>query len=72
MFYSEDRVFLARAQWRLKISIWPRRCEVSGRSIWLRHAYRGVATWTGPGDPVHEVKWISVEEFLFGKIAGKI
>lgn len=72
MFYVEEKTFLSRARWQLKLCILPRRCASSGRSIWLRNAYRGTAIWTGPGDPVYEIKWISVEEFLFGRIAGKI
>ena len=73
MFYAEERTaFLSRARWRLKLCVWPRRCAASGRSIWLKYAYCGVAMWNGPGDPVYEVKWISTEEFLFGRIAGKL
>lgn len=72
MFYSEEKIFLSQARWQLKRSLWPRRCQVSGRSIWLRLAYRGIAVWTGPDDSVREVKWLSRQEFLFGRIAGKI
>lgn len=72
MFYNVDSSFLSRAQWNLRFCLIPRRCRVNKKSIWLRYAYRGVAMWTGPGEPAYEVHWVSKEEFLFGRIAGKL
>lgn len=72
MFYDDRSPFMHRAQWKLVLSLLPRRCKVSRKLLWLRYAYRGVAVWNGPGDPVEEVRWVSREEFLFGKIAGKL
>jgi hypothetical protein len=40
--------------------------------MWLKIAYKGTAMWTGPGSPVFEYKWISKEDFLFARLAGKI
>jgi hypothetical protein len=42
----------------------PHRCIRSGRIIWLRFGYMGNAVWTGPGDPVFEYNWHTVEEHL--------
>jgi hypothetical protein len=72
MFYEPDSSFLSRAQWQLKLSLLPRRCRVSKKTIWLKYAYRGIAVWTGPGDSVEEIRWVSKEEFLFGRIAGRL
>ncbi len=58
-------IFFERAKWDIKFSFWPRKCFISGRRIWLKYSYRGIAVWTGPGDPVVEKRWVSKEEFLF-------
>ena len=58
--------------WQLKFSFYPRRCFISSRRLWFKQAYRGIAVWTGPGDPVFEHRWLSKEEFLMNKIRGTI
>lgn len=53
---------------QLKISLWPRRCHLSGKSIWLKKSYRLTAMWTGPGDPIFEHRWHDVKEHLFWEL----
>lgn len=64
-------VFFDRAKWDIKFSLWPRKCFISGRSIWLKYAYRGTAIWTGPGDPIVEVHWVNPQEYMFMVIRGR-
>ena len=56
--------FYYRAQWQPKFALWPRRCVISGRRIWLERAYQGTATYTGPGEPVYEHHWHGRVEHL--------
>lgn len=58
--------------WQLKFSALPRRCHFSNKLIWLRRSYRGVAMWTGPGEPAFDIRWVDRNEYLFAKIKGII
>lgn len=58
--------------WQLKLSLWPRQCYYTEKRIWFKYAYKGVAMWTGPGDPVYETRWIDRKEFIIQKLMGKI
>ena len=64
--------FWKRADWKLKFSFLPRKSALSNKILWLKKAYQGTATYTGPGDPVYETRWITKEEFMFERIKGKI
>lgn len=52
-----DWTFLKRAKWKETFALLPHRCRISKRWIWLKKAYKGVATYTGPGTPVIETHW---------------
>ena len=75
-FYdSKDRVdgwdhFDRVSTTNLKFTFLPRRCYISGKYIWLKHAYRKTATYTGPGEPVHEHRWYDKKEFLVARLKG--
>lgn len=56
--------FLNRAKWRLTFAWKPHRCIRSNRIIWLKYGYLGTAMYTGPGEPVYEYNWHTVEEHL--------
>lgn len=62
--------FNARAEFKQVYCIWPRRCYITGKRLWLTHAYRGTAVWTGPGDPAVWTRWYSNEEMLVLKLKG--
>ena len=64
-----DGSFYIRAEWKLCRVIWPQRCEITGRRLWPgTQAYRGIATWTGPGTPVIEYKWHARQEHLMWQL----
>jgi hypothetical protein len=56
--------FYYRAEWQQKFAWLPHRCIRSGKIIWLKYGYIGTAMWTGPGTPVYEYNWHTVEEHL--------
>ncbi len=65
----DDGSFYIRAEWKLCRVTWPQRCEITGRRLWPgTRAYRGTATWTGPGKPVIEYKWHAREEHLLWQL----
>ena len=66
--YGARDDFYHRAEWRLAFAWIPHRCVISNRIIWLRFGYMGTATWTGPGTPVHEYNWHTVEEHLIWRL----
>lgn len=49
---------------QLRFCLWPRRCDISNRVLWLEHAHCTTRVITGPGEPVLEHRWYSREEFL--------
>ena len=60
--------FNARAEFKSVYLIWPRRCYLTGKRLWLTHAYKGTALWTGPGAPVEEVRYYDEVEYLIKKL----
>ena len=60
----DNHIFYRKAKWALKFLLWPRRCELSKKILWLTYAYQGHAMWTGPGDPVHEYRWHGKDHHL--------
>ena len=67
--YNEE-YFLQRSNENpeLKWSLWPRRCRVSGRWIWLTRAYRVRFIIRGPGEPAVWTRWYSSKEMLVLKL----
>lgn len=65
-------MFYNRATWYLKFAWWPKRCDRSGKRIWLTRAYYGVVMFTGPGSPVFEYRWLTRDEFIMGKLRGTL
>jgi hypothetical protein len=55
--YAGTWVFLQKAKWKETFAILPHVCRISKRWIWLKKAYKGVATYTGPVLPVTETHW---------------
>ena len=50
---------------KAKFSLWPRKCRVSGKSIWFRVAYRVRHTDFGwDMDEYHVDRWYSTPEFI--------
>jgi hypothetical protein len=67
-----QREFFKKADWQLKFALWPTKCYLSNKKIWLKRAYRGVRVITGPGDPVYEYKWLTKESFTVAALGGII
>jgi hypothetical protein len=57
---------------KLKFLIWPKRCYISGKLLFLQYAYKQTAMWTGPGDPVFEHRYYDKNEFLIAQIKGEV
>jgi len=66
----DDQRFLQRAETELKWVIWPQRCAVSNKWIWLTLAYCADYIISGPGDPAIWTRWYSREEMLILKLKG--
>lgn len=55
-----------------KFALLPKKCHITGKTLWLERAYKQTAMWTGPGDPLFEYRWYNKKEFLIAKILGKV
>lgn len=55
-----------------KFLLWPKRCYITGRLLWLVRAYKQTAMWTGPGDPVFEYRYYDMNEFLIARVKNLI
>jgi hypothetical protein len=67
--YDHKR-FLSQGYNQLCWSLWPRRCAVSNKWLWLTQAHRTMYIITGPGDPAIWVRWYSRQEMLLLKLKG--
>jgi len=67
-----QKVFYKRAVWTLTFAILPHRCARSKKIIWLTHAYKGTATYTGPGNPVIEVQWLTKFQYIELALLGRL
>lgn len=50
--------------WKLKFALLPRKCFRTRKYIWLELAYKGIAMWTGPDEPIFETQWHKKDEHL--------
>ena len=66
----DDKRFLSQNDTELKWLLWPRRCHVSRRWMWLTLAYCARYVITGPGDPAIWTRWYSRKEMLVLKLKG--
>ena len=56
------------ATWQSKRPLLPRRCNLTGRILWWRHAMVGTRIITGPGSPITEKYWVDPNELMLHKI----
>lgn len=59
-----DNWWHTRADWKLRFCWFPRRCELSGKSIWLDLAYCGTLVITESDVAGVEYRWHDVNEHL--------
>lgn len=57
---------------QLKFVLFPKKCHINGKILWLTHAYKQTAIYNGPGDAVFEDRWYDKDEFLIAKIKGDV
>ncbi len=73
-----DWMFYSNAKWKLKFVWFPTRCDLSKKIMWLTYAYQGTSTDYVLEDLgmnkrlVVSTRWITKQEFIFGKIKGTI
>jgi hypothetical protein len=66
----DDKRFLRQNSVELKWVLWPRRCRVSRKWMWLTQAYCARYIITGPGDPCIWTRWYSNKEMIILKLKG--
>lgn len=54
--------------WKLKICWTLEHCFLSNKSLWGKRAYYGFRLITGPGDPVHDFRWVDRDEFILWQL----
>ena len=69
---DRDESFYRRAVWVKRFAWWPKRCDCSGRWLWLQRVMMGVAMYTGPGDPVFEFRWHDAKEHVVFLLKGNL
>ena len=69
---DRDENFYRRAVWVKRFAWWPKRCDRSGRWLWLQRVMMGVAMYTGPGDPVFEFRWHDAKEHVVFLLKGNL
>ena len=57
---------------QIKFVLWPKKCHITSRTIWLERAYKQTAMWTGPGDPAFEDRWYDKAEFIIQRLKGTV
>jgi hypothetical protein len=64
--------FYESAVWDLKFAWLPQRCDKTGEEIWFKWAYRGVARGGYTNEPRFNVRWLTKDEWMIGKLKGTI
>jgi hypothetical protein len=70
-----DLFFYNNAKWKLKFVWIPTRCDLSKKIMWLTYAYQGTSTHYVISTTkllIVNTRWITKQEFIFGKIKGTI
>jgi len=62
--YPFIQAFYKRASWNLKFAFIPRKCFYSGKRIWFKFAYKGIAFWRDGDYFSPEVRWHDKDEHL--------
>lgn len=67
--WDHNAYFNDRAIWEWKFAWFPNRCELSGKSIWLKYAYRGICRIGDYMDPTY-IRWRTKEQHIW-KLMGQ-
>jgi hypothetical protein len=52
----------------LKFAWLPKTCDISGKRIWLKKAYRMTRIITGPGESIFEYRWHDKNTHIIWKL----
>jgi len=63
-YYTVEEYFNKRAIWNWEFAWLPHKCELSGKRIWLKYAYRGECRIGDYMDPV-DVRWRTTENHIW-------
>lgn len=68
---SDDELFKIRTvSTEIIFVLYPKRCYLSKKWLWLTFAYRQTAIFTGPDMPMFEHRWYNKNEYVFAKLKG--
>lgn len=59
-----SNVWMIHGRWSERWCIFPRKCQISGRLLWMCKAYRGRLLLLGPGGAEEETRWHGANEHL--------
>lgn len=75
MMYKDSEVqsydyFWERANWTYKFALIPKRCAKTNKWMWMQTVAQAHCMYTGPGDPIHEYRYIDKNEFFMLQLQG--
>jgi len=65
---SEDYGLTRAISWHLHFCLWPRKCFLTEKTLWLEQCYMGSRMITGPGEPIFVDYYIDKFEFLLWQL----
>ncbi len=63
-------IFWKKAFWCENFAWLPKRSAISGKMIWMKFAYEGIAYYGPPN--LEEIRWVTNEEYIFGILKGDL
>lgn len=66
----DDGFYRRCVGWEMSFAWLPERCDLTGRRIWLKEAYRGTSVLVGPGESIIEHRWHDRDEHLLFLLKG--
>lgn len=65
-----DEIFYSTARWQLKLSLIPRRCDLSKKLIWFKYGYQGTIYYKG--NPSIETRWLTKSQYIIERLKGNL
>lgn len=65
-----DRQYLDRSYIELVRAIWPQRCAITNKWLWIKPAIRVRTVFTGPGTPILIDRWIEPKAYTLQCLKG--
>lgn len=57
---------------KLRRCIWPKKCHITGKNLWLKEAYVQSADWFVPGGIRTEHRWYDQKAFITERLKGNV